>query len=388
MISYGKCGRHAWWAMALVIVLGAQEKVWAEEQPVSPSAQRVDTLHAQARTMARRVTASGRWVAREEVTVMAPLDSVRVREVLADVGMRVQQGQVLARLERNALSAQLEQSQQGIQRSRAERVHAQSHMKETASALERARRLQPDGAISTQELEAATAAYASAQAEYEQAQAAVKQMRAQTEAARIQLAHAEVRAPVAGLIVQRQVQTGALVNAQTPLFTLVRDGELEFSAQVPASVLSDISVGMPAQLTLSSRHLPGQVRQVAAAVDSDTGYGDVRITATDDALSRLRAGTTGSVQLSLDERQALALDARALRYGNDGRSTYVFVVGADQRVKRVDVSTGGRDGEWVEISHGVTPQDTVVLAGAALLSEGERVEGVPLATHTTASVQP
>ena len=388
MISYGKCGRHAWWAMALVIVLGAQEKVWAEEQPVSPSAQRVETQHAQARTMARRVTASGRWVAREEVTVMAPLDSVRVREVLADVGMRVQQGQVLARLERNALSAQLEQSQQGIQRSRAERVHAQSHMKETASALERARRLQPDGAISTQELEAATAAYASAQAEYEQAQAAVKQMRAQTEAARIQLAHAEVRAPVAGLIVQRQVQTGALVNAQTPLFTLVRDGELEFSAQVPASVLSDISVGMPAQLTLSSRHLPGQVRQVAAAVDSDTGYGDVRITATDDALSRLRAGTTGSVQLSLDEHQALALDARALRYGNDGRSTYVFVVGADQRVKRVDVSTGGRDGEWVEISHGVTPQDTVVLAGAALLSEGERVEGVSLATHTTASVQP
>lgn len=388
MISYGKCGRHAWWAMALVIVLGAQEKVWAEEQPVSPSAQRVETQHAQARTMARRVTASGRWVAREEVTVMAPLDSVRVREVLADVGMRVQQGQVLARLERNALSAQLEQSQQGIQRSRAERVHAQSHMKETASALERARRLQPDGAISTQELEAATAAYASAQAEYEQAQAAVKQMRAQTEAARIQLAHAEVRAPVAGLIVQRQVQTGALVNAQTPLFTLVRDGELEFSAQVPASVLSDISVGMPAQLTLSSRHLPGQVRQVAAAVDSDTGYGDVRITATDGALSRLRAGTTGSVQLSLDEHQALALDARALRYGNDGRSTYVFVVGADQRVKRVDVSTGGRDGEWVEISHGVTPQDTVVLAGAALLSEGERVEGVSLATHTTASVQP
>lgn len=388
MISYGKCGRHAWWAMALVIALGAQEKVWAEEPPVPLSAQRVETQHAQARTMARRVTASGRWVAREEVTVMAPLDSVRVREVLADVGMRVQQGQVLVRLERNALSAQLEQSQQGIQRSRAEQVHAQSHMKETASALERARRLQPDGAISTQELEAATAAYASAQAEYEQAQATVKQMRAQTEAARIQLAHAEVRAPVAGLIIQRQVQTGALVNAQTPLFTLVRDGDLEFSAKVPASVLPDISVGMPAQLSLPSCHLPGQIRQVAAVVDSDTGYGEVRITATDGALSRLRAGTAGSVQLSLDEHQALALDARALRYGNDGRSTYVFVVGADQCVKRVDVSTGGRDGEWVEISHGVTPQDTVVLAGAALLSEGERVEGVPAATHTTTSVQP
>lgn len=372
--------------VALTVLLGTHVYAAVPAEEHSP-AQRVATQHAQVRTIMTQVTATGRWVAREEVTIMAPLDGVRVRDVRVDSGAQVQEGQVLAHLERSTLATQVEQSQQGIERSKAELLLVQSHMKEAATAFSRAKRLQHSGAISVQELEAAAAAYASTQAECGQAQAFVRQMRAQAEAARIQLAHADIKAPVAGLIVERQVQTGALVNAQTPLFTLVRDGELEFSAQAPALALTDVFPGMTAQLMTPSLDVQGRVRLVGARVNSDTGYGDVRITAIGGAPQQLRVGTAGSARMILDQREVMALDVRALRYANNGQVTYVYIVGADQRVKRTNVIVGRRDGEWIEIKEGITPQDTVVLAGAALLSEGEKVESA-LVSDVDASVQP
>lgn len=381
MTLHGKYWRLFQQAITLAVMLLPAERVLAETADGQSSVQRVETEHVQPRMMVRQVNASGHWVAREEITIMAPLDGVRVSDVSADIGERVQKGQVLARLERSMLSAQLEQARQGVQRGSAALVQAQARVKEASAVFARARRLQPDGAISSQELEAATAAYAAAQAEQAQAQASVKQARALADETGIRLAHAEVRAPVAGIIVQRQIQTGALVNAQTPLFTLVRDGELEFLAQVPASALSSVAVGMPAQLTGASPLRSGHIRQVGAVVNSDSGYGDVRITIAADASSQPRIGTAGNALIDVEQRQVLALDVRALRYSSDDQMTYVYVIGPDQRVKRVAVNVGWREGEWAEIKSGLTPQDTVVLAGAALLAEGEMVEGLPAAAR-------
>lgn len=362
----------------LVLLLGGWLLSGGTEHAQPAPVQQVETQRLAPRLLVRQLDVSGHWAAREEVTLMAPVEGLRVSEVLADVGERVRQGQVLARLERNMLDAQLEQSRQGVLRGNAELSQAQSRLNEAAAAYARARRLQPDGAISRQEFEAAAAAYAAARATRDQAQAALRQARAQVEETRIRFAHAEVRAPMAGLIVKRQVQVGALVNAQSALFSLVCDGELEFVAQIPASALADLQAGMTAQLVLPSQTLAGQIRLVGAMVDLDSGYGEARITVNGPVPPQLRVGAVGGARIELGQRQAMALDARALRYASD-EQPYVFIVGPDGRVKRAAVRVGWRDGEWVEIQQGLSPQDRVVLAGAALLAEGEPVESVAAA---------
>lgn len=393
MTLHGKYRWLSWWGITLVVMFWSAEHVLAGDRDDQSPVQHVKTQHLQPRVVTKQVNVSGRWVAREEIVVMTPLDGVSVSEVLVDIGEHVQKGQVLAHLEGDALKAQLEQARQGVQRSGAELMQAQARVKETFAAFVRARRLQPAGVISHQELDVATATYTTAQAERQRAQASVKQSYALAEETSIRLAHAEVRAPVAGIIIRRQIQTGALVNAQTPLFTLVRDGEVEFMAQIPASALPRLAVGMPAQLTLPSLQLLGHIRQVGAVVNSDNGYGEARIAIARNATPSLRIGAAGSARIDVEQRQRLVLDVRALRYGNVEQSTYVYVIGPDQRVRRVMVSVGWRDSAWAEITSGLMPQDTVVLAGAALLTEGDVVEGITetapsLNEQTLTTVQP
>lgn len=377
MTLYGKYRQCCWIAFVLVALVLCSKGYALDkgEGHASVPAQRVETQHMQWHEMTHRINVPGRWIAREEITVMAPVDSEKISDVLVDVGDRVQRGQPLVHLERNVLSAQLDQAQQGMLRSKADLAQTQASVSESSEALARARRLQPDGAISHQELEAAIAAYKTASAQQRQALAAVKQAQAQVDEARIRLSHANIQAPVSGLIAQRYVQTGSLINAQTPLFSLIREGELEFMAQVPASALAQLKVGMSVQLSTSDSTLIGHIRQVGATINPDNGYGEVRIAVSPSETSLLRSGLSGRACISLEQRQIQALDVRALRYASDGQR-YVYIVGPDQRIKRVSVTTGWRDSEWIEIKSGLGLQDVVVLSGAALVAEGERVEVV------------
>ncbi|MDW3683287.1 efflux RND transporter periplasmic adaptor subunit [Cupriavidus sp. CV2] len=366
----------------------------------APTALRVTLTTAEHRAMSHRLTVAGVWIAREDIAISSPLDSLRVTRLAVEAGDRVERGQLLAQLEGDVLGSQARQAEQGVQRARAELADAQARHAEAKAQYERSERLQAKGAVSRQEYEANRAALQSAQATLKSAQAALRQAQAQADEARVRLSHREIRAPAAGLVTQRLVRAGDLVGTQSVLFRLAAEGQLEFEGQVPQQALALVAHGMPAEIRTVGQDdaLPGQVRLVGTAIDLASGYGRARIALRGEengASGPLRAGTAGSARIQLGQPIVWALDTRALRYGNDNApadsqraDAYVFVADATNRVRRMPVQTGLRDGGWVEIRAGLPPRARVVRSGAPFLREGDVVAPEDGASAVRASGEP
>lgn len=373
-----------WLAAACIVMMEGQAlpQAWAGDMSSGQgTAQLVRTARVRKHELHETLTISGRWLARSEVSVVSPLEGVRLAEVLVDVGDAVEKGQVMARLDKAQLNAQLNQARQTLLRARADRVDADARLQEAQRAYRRAERLVQGGAISGQDHDAQRARYQSSLAASRGASAAVRGAQAQLRELEIRFSDAEVRAPVSGVVSERLADPGEMVGMQRTLFSLIGGNELEFAGRVPQERLSGVVPGMTARLSVRGQALlrRGVVRVVGRSINQQDGYGEVRIRAEGVGTPTVSEGGSGKAVVDLGQRRVLAVDARALRHGDDADGSgqaYVLVVRDDGRVRRAPVTVGVRDGDWVEVRDGIDEGSTVVLAAAALLKEGDRVEGV------------
>ena len=178
-------------------------------------------------------------------------------EVLANIGDQVEKGQILARF-----SAQTSQSE--VKRAQASLAEARAALVEAESNARRANRLRKTGSVSTQQILQYQVAARTARARVRSAQAALS---AQQENLRFTV----LRAPDAGLISARSASVGAVPSTGSELFRLIRQGRLEWRAEVMASDLDRVSIGDEAELQLPGRQgVKAQVRAIAPAIDVRT----------------------------------------------------------------------------------------------------------------------
>jgi RND family efflux transporter MFP subunit len=193
----------------------------------------------------------------------------------------------------------------------------------------------------------------------------------------VRLSQTQVRAPDAGVISARQATEGSVVSAGTELFRLIRQGRIEWRAEVMAADLGRVKVGAPVQITAASgQRLQGKVRMLAPSVDSQTRNALVYVDLTGPTGSA-RAGMYAKGEITLGQSQALTVPQSAVVV-RDGFS-YVYTVGADNKAKQVKVQTGRQSGERIEIVQGLLADARVVTAGAAFLNHGDTVRVVDAA---------
>jgi RND family efflux transporter MFP subunit len=178
---------------------------------------------------------------------------------------------------------------------------------------------------------------------------------------------------------------GAVVGVGTELFKLIRQGRLEWRAEVTAAELSRIKPGTRALVKAASgSELAGKVRTVAPTVDAQTRtalvYVDLPAVLTPNA--PFKAGMFASGRFELGDSSALTLPQQAVIV-RDGFS-YVFRLDANSRVSQLKVTTGRRIGQRVEVVAGLAPDASVVVSGAGFLNDGDLVRIVP-ATRAVAS---
>ena len=190
---------------------------------------------------------------------------------------------------------------------------------------------------------------------------------------------AVVRAPVAGVVSARSVQPGQVVSAGSELLRLIRDGRLEWRAELAQADL--LRVGEGAAVFVQSTvggEVPGTVRRVSPALDAQRRIGTIYADLPEPG--DLRAGMFAQGRIALGEGSALLvpMDALARR---DGRA-HVFVVGDDGRVQERVVETGAVFGERIEVRSGLDGSERVVTRGAGFLGDGDlvRVVDAPAAT--------
>lgn len=404
---------------AALLCVAAASAMAAVAPPALPQAPSVSVAAAARGTLVERVTLTGTAVAREEAMVVPQLDGLAITAVLAEEGDRVAQGQVLARLSREAVDASLAQNAAQIAHAEAQVAQAQGQIAEAVAnqvqadaAYARTRELIGRGDASRETFEQRQAAQSVAAARVAAAQDALglaRADRALAEAQRqelsVRLARTELRAPVAGLVSRRMARVGAVVGvASEPLFRLVTGGTVEMEAAVPEALLSRLRVGQPAMLVVDGVRRPGRVRLISPEVSAATRLGRVRIALDPDgagtsALPQTTAPrpdpsvpvpgppasgapaaalpATGSfvrAEVEVARREGVLVPLSALLFQADGPHVALVAQGPDGPVVQVRaVSVGLRDDARAELDGGIAAGERVVTLSGTFLRDGDRV---------------
>ena len=348
-----------------------------------------------------KLAANGNIAAWQEAVIGAESSGLRLTEVRVNVGDVVKAGQVLATFATDSVQADVAQA-------RASLLEAQANAADAAGNAERARSLQSSGALSTQQINQyqTTEKTAKARAEAAQAVLSAQQLRSR---------QTQVLAPDSGVISARTATVGSVVGSGAELFRMIRQGRLEWRAEVTSSELGRIAVGTPVSVVpASGGELRGRVRMVAPSVDPQTRaalvYVDLPASSTTSTAVR-RAGppqastapsggsephAVGSVgaakagmfargEFELGATEALTVPQRALVV-RDGFN-YLFQLGDGNRVSQLKVQTGRLAGERVEVVSGLPADARIVVNGAGFLNDGDLVRLSQENTSNTAPVQ-
>ena len=307
-----------------------------------------------------RLAANGNITAWQEAIIGSESNGLRLTQVMANVGDVVKAGQVLATFSTDSTQADVAQA-------RANLVDAQASAADAAANAERARTLQSSGALSTQQINQYLTLEKTAKAKAEAAQAVLG-------AQQLKGRQTRVLAPDSGVISSRTATVGAVVGTGTELFKLIRQGRLEWRAEVTSAELGRIKEGMPVTLRpASGGELTGKVRMIAPSVDPLTRsalvYVDLPSPVSKD--SPAKAGMFARGDFEIGTSNALTVPQRALVV-RDGFN-YLFTLSPDNRVRQVKVQTGRLAGDRVEILSGLALDARIVVDGASFLAEGDLV---------------
>lgn len=327
------------------------------------------------RSLTDNVVATGRLVVREEAAVGTELNGYRVAAVYVDEGDWVKQGQPMAKLDDALLQAQIAQAEATLATQKA-------NLDFKKNQYERAVSLEKEGAFSKELLEQRRSETASAEASLLASQASVNEMK-------IRQARMTLRAPVAGVVLQRTIRPGDISTsvATSPYFRLASNGLIELDAELPDAKLSLIHEGTPASVTLTTGEtVQGKVRFVSPRVDQNTSLGRARIALPFN--KALRPGSFAEAHFGSASAEAVAVPASAVRYEAGGPS--VMLVGSDNKVKQVPVKLGERSGDYVALIDGPPAGSRVLLVGSSFTLDGDVIHPIeggaaPVATPQAAA---
>src|SRR5450432_1396469 len=351
--------------IAIALTLGAASALGGCQKKAGESprqqARAISVVAVAPREIEGGLIASGALIPREDIAVFPQLTGYRAARLLVDVGARVAAGQPLVELDDTLLRAQLAQ-----QTALAAQQTALADQADAQAA--RVKGLDNEGLLSQEQIDTRRYAARSARAQAAAQNAAAQDLRTK-EGLMV------LRAPRAGLVIERNVRMGDLAGAgTTPWYRIAQDSQVELAADVGEDALSKLRPGSTATVTLADgTQAPGVVRLVSPAVDPNTKLGRVRITLP--VRPDVRAGGFAKATFLGLTRSTLAVPETAVRYDADGAS--VMVVGADDRVKRVAVTTGQRGGGYVELLTGPPDGSRVVEKAAAMLVPGDFVRPAP-----------
>jgi HlyD family secretion protein len=359
-------------AVAL-LALGLQARA---DKPAAPAVAKpaltVTVTQAQPTALAQTVQANGTVAAWQEAIIGAEANGLRLVEVRVGVGDLVRKGQVLATFASDLLQAEQAQTQAAL-------AEAEATLADAMANAQRARDLAASGALSAQQINQYLT-------QEQTAQARVQAQRATAKLQLLRLAQARVLASDDGIISARSATVGAVVPAGFELFRLIRQGRLEWRAEVPAADLARLALGQRVRVQpVGGAPLVGGVRMVAPTVDAQSRNGLVYVDLPNAGSAKAGMFARGDFELGNSNALTLPQSAVLQREG----FTYVFAVGAGDRVAQTKVQVGQRAGERIEITSGLAPGARVVASGGGFLVDGDTVRvvaAVPSAAPTAAPV--
>jgi HlyD family secretion protein len=308
--------------------------------------------------VARTISATGLLAARYDMPVGVPGEGGQIVRVLVEAGQWVGAGQTLAVIERSVQTQEAQRLAAQIEVTRADARLAQQE-------LDRAQALVSRGFVSKADVDRRVATRDAANARVRVAQAQLGESRAR-------IGRLDIRAPAAGLVLDRNVEAGQVVGAGSgALFRIARGGQVEMIARLPEADLLRLSVGIPAAVTPvgSTTTYQGQIWQIAPIIDPQSRQGEARIALPVDRA--LRPGGFAAASIRAGSVDAPMLPESAVL--NDTRGSYVYIIDQKNVVRRRNVRVASVTDEGVVVGEGLAGNERVVLSAGPFLTEGETV---------------
>ncbi len=308
--------------------------------------------------VAQTITATGTLAARRDMPVGVAGEGGMVARVLVEPGQWVGAGQTLAVIDRTVQSQEAQQLAASIDVARADSRLAQQE-------LDRAQALVSRGFVSKADVERRAAAR-------DAANARVRVAQAQLGGTRARIGRLDIRAPAAGLVLDRSVEPGQVVSAGSgPLFRIAQGGQMELLAQLNESDLAKLSVGVPVTVTPvgTDQQVAGSVWQISPLIDPQTRQGIARVAVP--YTKGIRPGGFANAQIVAGAVAAPVLPESAVL--SDQQGSYVYVVGSNNKVARQAVRIGTVTAEGLTIVAGLSGNERIVAYAGGFLNPGETV---------------
>ncbi len=401
-----KSGRMKYRVIFAIVAVAAGVLAWQHFSPSDKDPAIWKTQPIQRGDITIRVTATGTLYPVNEVQVGSELSGM-VKWVHVDYNDRVRQEQVLAVLDTTKLDAQTAQSRASLEAAEARVMMAQATFRETGLKLEQYRTLKnlSQGRMpSRSDLDTAEAAHERARSEKAAALAAVSQARAALEAYETDLLKSEIRSPINGIVMDRNIEPGQTVAAsfQAPvLFTLAEDlSRMELRVNVDEADIGRVREGQEALFSVDAymnRSFEATITRIHYG--SQTVNGVVTyptVLRVDNSDLSLRPGMTATADIIVQEtKNVLQIPNTALRFNmpdETGDSRAGGLVGAilprpPTRVRRQPEKTmvqGSAHQVWTLKENRPVPVTVIIGLTDGIMTEvlgGECIEGMALITQ-------
>jgi RND family efflux transporter MFP subunit len=321
--------------------------------PAATAPLEVRVTHVTTGPITRAITLPAQVLPDQQATLYAKVSGY-LQSISVDKGDRVNAGAVLARIEVPELLSSRAKQQAELRAAEAEYGRLQE-------SLQRA----PDLVVPLM---------------VDQSRGRMEVARASLEQSETMLRYATLTAPFAGIVTQRFVDPGALIQAGTSngaaIVTLMDFRKVRLQVAVPELEAGRVAAGQPVSVTsenVPGKTFEGKVARFTYALDmaSRTMLAEVSL---DNPDLQLRPGMLVTAKLGIERReQASVIPSEAVAM--EKTSAFVFVVEGDKAAKR-PIKVGFSDGKNVEVLDGVKPSDALVLVGQRSLTNGQPVRVV------------
>ena len=282
------------------------------------------------------------------------------------LGQAVKKGQLLGKLDNVEARLNYERSVTSLN-------SAESQMNTAKLSLDRIRVLYEKGSASLTDFESAKNSYRNAEQGYESAK---RQVVIQQE----QINYGYLYAPEDGVITSVTAEVDENINPGQTIAVLNAGTEMEIALGLPESIINEVSVGMPVDITISSlgdQTFKGKVSELSPAADINTATYPTRIIL-DGNTKDIKSGMAASVTFAFDENltgdKTLRIPANAV--GEDSQGRFVFLVvkdGDKATVRRNPVEIGNLNSDGFEVLKGLEEGQLIATAGLQTLLDGQEV---------------
>ena len=375
------------WLVLVVLLVMAGGGAWwwfGRERPIEIEIATVSSRQAGAQ--ASVLNATGYVTARRRATVSSKITG-KVVQVNIEEGMAVREGQILARLDDETQRASVALAEAQAEAARRNVNESEVRLNEAHITLARVTKLVGVGYSTAAEVDAARAAVDSLDARIRAAREQVQVAERQTALERTNLDSTIIRAPFAGVVISKDAQPGEMVSpvsagggfTRTGIGTIVDMRSLEIEVDVNESYINRVKPEQAVTAVLDAYpdfQIPARVITTIPSADRQKATVLVRIGFIElDPRILPDMGVKVTFFRDSEDAAPAARPVTLVPKGavkTDGKQSYAFVV-VNDRVDRRAITTGGADGDRVEVTAGLNAGERVVVSPPPELSAGALV---------------